>query len=294
MSFQTVEQEIAGTKITLETGRLARQASGSVVARIGDTMVLAAVSSGTELLQSDFFPLTVEYIEKTYAAGKIPGGFIKREGRPSEKEILSARLVDRPIRPLFPDGYRNEVQVICTVISADELYNADVMAITAASTALCLSNMPFPEPVAAVRVGLFEMRLKVFPTLSETEGGRLDLVVAGTENSIMMVEGGAWEVGEDVLVDAILLAHNEIKKIVAMQKKLIAKVDPQLKNFTPMEVNAELKADVDILVKDRIHEPSFNGDKKVRYAGVKKLLDEVQTACRKIPGVREENRGDFP
>ncbi len=278
MSLQTVEQEIAGTKLTLETGRLARQAGGSVVARIGDTMVLAAVCSGNELTQSDFFPLTVDYIEKTYAAGKIPGGFIKREGRPSEKEILSARLVDRPIRPLFPEGYRNEVQVICTVISADELYCADIMAITAASTALCLSDMPFPEPVAAVRVGLLDGTLKVFPTLGETEGGRLDLVVAGTESSIMMVEGGAWEVSEDIIVDAILLAHEEIKKIVAMQKELIAKAGGQPKQYTPPEVNPELRADVEALVKDRIHEPNFNGVKKVRYAGVKKLLDEVQAA----------------
>jgi len=278
MSFPTVEHEIAGTKITLETGRLAKQAGGSVVARIGDTMVLAAVCSGSEPMQSDFFPLTVEYIEKTYAAGKIPGGFIKREGRPSEKEILSARLIDRPIRPLFPEGYRNEVQVICTVISADELYSADVMAITAASTALCLSDMPFSEPVAAVRVGLLDGALKVFPTLSETEGGRLDLVVAGTESSIMMVEGGAWEVGEDIIVDAILLAHDEIKKIVAVQKELIGKAGGQPKSFALPEVNRDLRADVEALVKDRIHELSFKGVKKARYAGVKKLLDEVQVA----------------
>jgi polyribonucleotide nucleotidyltransferase len=278
MSFLTVEREVAGTKISLETGRLAKQAGGSVVARIGDSMVLAAVCSGSEPTQSDFFPLTVEYIEKTYAAGKIPGGFIKREGRPSEKEILSARLVDRPIRPLFPDGYRNEVQVICTVISADELYSADVMAITAASTALCLSDMPFPEPVAAVRIGLLDGALKVFPTLTETEGGRLDLVVAGTESSIMMVEGGAWEVGEDLIVDAILLAHEEIKKIVAMQKELIGKAGGQPKSFTQPEVNIELRVDVEALVRDRIHGLSFNGVKKARHAGLKKLLDEAQTA----------------
>jgi polyribonucleotide nucleotidyltransferase len=278
MSIQTVTKEIAGTKITLETGRLAKQAGGSVVARIGDTMVLAAVCSGNEMLQSDFFPLTVEYIEKAYAAGKIPGGFIKREGRPSEKEVLSARLIDRPLRPLFPDGYRNEVQVICTVISADECYSADIMAITAASTALCLSGMPFPEPEAAVRVGLIEGVLKIFPTLSETEAGGLDLIVAGTESSIMMVEGGAWEVSEDVLVEAILLAHAEIKLIVGMQKELIAAAGPSEKTFTPPEVNEALKADVEALVKDRIHEPSFCGDKKVRYAGVRKLLDEVKLA----------------
>jgi polyribonucleotide nucleotidyltransferase len=277
MSLQIVEQEIAGTKVTLETGRLAKQAGGSVLARIGDTMVLAAACSGNETTQS-FFPLTVEYIEKAYAAGKIPGGFIKREGRPSEKEVLTARLIDRPLRPLFPDGYRNEVQVICTVMSADESYSADVMAITAASTALCLSDMPFPEPVAAVRIGLIEGVLKVFPTLGETEAGGLDLVVAGTESSIMMVEGGAWEIGEDVLVEAILLAHEEIKKIVAMQKDLIAKFGAQPKTFVAPVTDPELIAAVGALVKDRLHELSFQGDKKIRYAGVKKLLDEVQLA----------------
>ena len=135
MSLINVETEVAGVKISFETGRIAKQAGGAAVARIGDTMVLATACSGAEPERGDFFPLTVEYIEKTYAAGKIPGGFIKREGRPNEKEVLAARLVDRPIRPLFPDGYRNEVQVICTVISADEVYNADIMAINAASTA---------------------------------------------------------------------------------------------------------------------------------------------------------------
>ncbi|MBN2189213.1 MAG: polyribonucleotide nucleotidyltransferase [Chitinispirillaceae bacterium] len=278
MSFITVEKEVAGVKISIETGRIAKQAGGAAVARIGDTMVLATACGGPDPERGDFFPLTVEYIEKTYAAGKIPGGFIKREGRPNAKEVLSARQVDRPIRPLFPDGYRNEVQVICTVISADDTYNADIMAINAASTALCLSDMPFKEPVAAVRVGLLDGKLKIFPSLAETETGGLDLVVAGTESSIMMVEGGAWEIGEDMLVDALLAAHGEIKNIVALQKELLAKAVKQPVVFTAPETDKQLVADVEAIVKDRIHEISFNGVKKLRYDGINKLLEEAQTA----------------
>jgi polyribonucleotide nucleotidyltransferase len=278
MSFISVEKEIAEATISLETGRIARQAGGAAVARIGDTMVLATACSGGVPDRGDFFPLTVEYIEKTYAAGKIPGGFIKREGRPSEKEVLSARLVDRPIRPLFPDGYRNEVQVICTVISADDKYNADVMAINAASAALCLSDLPFQEPVGAVRIGLLDGKLKVFPSLAETETGHLDLVVAGTESSIMMVEGGAWEIGEDKIVEALLAAHEEIKKLVALQKEMLAKAGKQPMAYTAPETDPQLVSDVKALVSDRIHDISFNGVKKLRYDGIKKLLEEVQTA----------------
>ena len=278
MSFITVEKEIAGVKISIETGRIAKQAGGAAVARIGDTMVLATACEGPDPERGDFFPLTVEYIEKTYAAGKIPGGFIKREGRPNEKEVIAARQVDRPIRPLFPDGYRNEVQVICTVISADDKYNADVMAINAASTALCLSDMPFNEPVAAVRVGLLDGKLKIFPSLAETETGGLDLVVAGTESSIMMVEGGAWEISEGLLVEALLAAHEEIKKIVALQNELLVKAGKKPVVFTAPEIDKQLIADVEAVVKDRMHDISFNGVKKVRYDGIMKLLEEVQAA----------------
>jgi polyribonucleotide nucleotidyltransferase len=278
MSFITVEKEVAGVKISIETGRIAKQAGGAAVARIGDTMVLATACEGPDPERGDFFPLTVEYIEKTYAAGKIPGGFIKREGRPNEKEVIAARQVDRPIRPLFPDGYRNEVQVICTVISADDKYNADVMAINAASAALCLSDMPFNEPVAAVRVGLLDGKLKIFPSLAETETGGLDLVVAGTESSIMMVEGGAWEISEDLLVEALLAAHEEIKKMVALQKELLAKAGKQPVVFIAPETDKQLVADVEAIIKGRMHDISFNGVKKLRYDGIMKLLEEVQTA----------------
>ncbi|MDR0307705.1 MAG: polyribonucleotide nucleotidyltransferase [Chitinispirillales bacterium] len=278
MAFATVETEVSGLKVSIETGKMAKQANGSAVVRLGDSMVLVTACSGNESAESDFFPLSVEYIEKAYAAGKIPGGYIKREGRPSEKEILSARIVDRPIRPLFPDGYRREVQIICTVISADDKYDADVLAVTAASTALCLSDMPFKNPVAAVRVGMVEGQLKVFPTLAETEAGELDLVVAGTEDSIMMVEGGAMELPEDTFVEAILLAHTEIKKIVAIQKELMATNGKQVAEYTVPQVNEELANAVREFVQGRLHDASFIGVKPERYAAVKKLRDEVTDA----------------
>ncbi|MBD3315772.1 MAG: polyribonucleotide nucleotidyltransferase [Chitinivibrionales bacterium] len=279
MSYQTTELEINDVSLSLETGRIAKQAGGSVVARMGDTMVLATACSGSPREGISFFPLTVEFIAKTYAAGKIPGGFFKREGKPSEKEVLSARLVDRPIRPLFPEGYRDEVQVISTVISADEVYDADVLAITAASCALCLADdIPFDTPVAGARVAMVDGELKVFPTLGETEEGTLDMIVAGTEESIMMVEGGAYEVPEETMIEALLLAHDEIKKIVAVQKELIAKAEPKKVEFTPPEKDAEVYAAVEEFVGDRIHDISFIGNKKERYRGLDALLEEVKAA----------------
>jgi len=280
MSYATVEAEVSGLKISIETGRMAKQANGSAVVRLGDTMVLVTACCGTEMSESDFFPLSVEYIEKNYAAGKIPGGYIKREGRPSEKEILSARLVDRPIRPLFPDGYRREVQIVCTVISADDKYDADALAVTAASTALCLSDMPFKEPVAAVRVGLVEGQLKVYPTLAETECGELDMVVAGTEESIMMVEGGAMELSEDKLLEAILLAHTEIKKLTAAQKQLMASNGKQVAPYKTPEVNEELVNAVKEFIGGRLHDVSFMGVKHERYAAVRALRDELTEALK--------------
>ncbi len=279
MTGNTAEAEVAGVKVSIETGRIAKQANGSAIARIGDTMILATVCNGAESESSDFFPLSVDYVEKTYAAGKIPGGFIKREGRPSEKEILAARIVDRPIRPLFPKGFRTEVQIVCTVISADDRYDADVLAITAASCALCLSDLPFKEPVAGVRIGMIDGQMKVFPSLAETETGALDMVVAGTESSIMMVEGGASELSEGQMVEAIMLAHEEIKKLISIQKDLLEQLGKnQPKEFTAPETDAALVAAVESFIKDKLHDISFNGDKKTRYSGVDKLLEDTQAA----------------
>ncbi|MBN1980220.1 MAG: polyribonucleotide nucleotidyltransferase [Chitinivibrionales bacterium] len=279
MTVHITETTINGIKISIETGRIARQAHGAAVIRMGDTMVLSTACAGKAPEDGDFFPLTVEYISKTYAAGKIPGGYFKREGKPSETEILSARIVDRPLRPLFPEGFRNEVQIINTVISADEKHNADILAITAASTALCLSQIPFTEPVAGVRVGMVEGELKVFPTIEETEAGGLDMVVAGTEHSIMMVEGGAYELKEKKVIEAIALAHEYIKKLVAIQKELIAKADPIEKMvFEVAPIDPTLQEAVTELAKDKLHEINFLGHKKTRYTQMDQLHEEIKTA----------------
>ena len=204
-----------GRKLTLETGRLAKQANGSVLIRYGDTVVLCTATASKEPREGiDFFPLTVDYEERLYAVGKIPGGFIMREGRPSEKAILSARLIDRPIRPLFPKGYRNDVHIVATVLSVDQDNPPDVTAMVGVSTALAVSDIPFYTPTAAVLVGLVDGQLVINPTLEQMEKSALHLVVAGTKDAIMMVEAGADEVPEDVVLDGIMLAHESIKTLI--------------------------------------------------------------------------------
>ena len=232
--MKTVEIEIAGRKLTIETGKVAKQANGSCVVKYGDTMVLVTACCAEEPAEGlDFFPLTVEYRERAYAAGKIPGGFIKREGKPMENEILVSRLIDRPIRPLFPDGFRNEVQVMAIVISADEKNLADVPAIIGASCALSISDIPFNGPIGAVRIGMVNDELVVNPLAEEIENGRLNMVVAGTKDAIVMVEAGAIEVPEETLIKALQLAHEEIKKIVEIQEVLIDAVGKEKITFEP-------------------------------------------------------------
>src|SRR5215467_248342 len=220
----SVSLEIGGKEITFETGKLAKQADGAVVVRSGDTMVLATAQGRTEGREgADFFPLTVDVEEKMYAAGKIPGGFFKREGRAGEKAILTARMVDRPIRPLWPKGYKNEVQVIVTTLSADQVHGHDILAMNGASAALMLSPLPFMGPVGAVRVGQLEGQLTLNPTLVELQESTLDLVVCGTPEAITMVEAGAEEIDEDTLVEALELAHAAIKEICQVQIELASK-----------------------------------------------------------------------
>jgi polyribonucleotide nucleotidyltransferase len=294
MSLQTVQTEINGIPLSIETGRFARQAGGSALVRMGDTMVLSTACSGTPREGIDFFPLTVEFVAKTYAAGKIPGGFFKREGKPSEKEVLSARQIDRPLRPLFPDGYKDEVQLINTVISADEHYDADVLAIAGAATALCMSDMPFTTPVAGARVGLVDGQVKVFPTLEETEAGGFDLVVAATEESIVMVEGGCFEASEEQILEAIAAAHEEIKKIIAIQKELLSKLTIEKKEFVAPEKDPEIRAAVQELIKERLHEISFHGIKHERYRGVRALQDEVvEQLAERFPERESEIKAAF-
>src|SRR3989442_976208 len=220
----TVEVEINGLRMALETGKLAKQADGAVVVRYGGTMVLATcVAAKSARDAQDFFPLTVEYREKAYAGGRIPGGYFKREGAPVKKEILTSRLIDRPIRPLFPDGFRNEVQVICLAISGDPQHDPDVLALNGASGALALSGIPFSGPVGAVRVGLIDGQFVANPTTEQQTVSQLEIVVAGTEEGVLMVEAGAKEVSEDKMLEAIAFGHEQCKQLARMQKELAAK-----------------------------------------------------------------------
>ena len=213
--------ELGKHSLSLETGRLAKQANGSVYVRYGDTVVLVTACSNLDPREGgNFLPLTVDYREYTYAAGKIPGGFYKREGRPTEKEILTSRLIDRPVRPLFPEGYRCETQVIAMVLSADSENNPDVISIVGASAALYLSEIPFYNPIGAVRVGLVDGQLVINPTYTEQRNSLLNIVVVGTEEAIVMVEAAAQEVSEETVNDAIQFGHAAVKRIIGMLKDL--------------------------------------------------------------------------
>ena len=231
--FEKVDLEIGGRTLSFETGKMARQAHGAIVARYGDTVVLATACMDTHAAEKDFLPLTVDYREYTYSAGKIPGGFFKREGRPSEREILVSRLTDRPLRPLFPEGWASETQIVAMVLSADSENDPDVIAVTASSAALYISPIPFNNPVACVRVGLLDGNLVVNPTYAEQKKSLLNIVVAGTEEAIVMVESGALEVSEETVADALEFGHAEIRKIVAAIKELRKKVNPQKLTVTP-------------------------------------------------------------
>ncbi len=265
------EVEIGGKILSIETGRFAKQANGAVMVRFGDTMVLvSAVMAEEAKAEQDFFPLQVEYREKTSAAGKIPGGFIKREGRPTEKEILSSRLIDRPIRPLFPNEFKNETQVIAFVLSHDGENDADVLAAVGASAALTISDIPFDGPCAEVRVGRINGEFIVNPTIKQIKESDVELVVAGTSDSIMMVEGESKEIGEQDLLDALKFAQTEIKKLVNLQLELKAEVGRQKR-----EVNAPVVDEA--LVKD-VMELAYGKFKEIVHS---KLAKEERSAKNK-------------
>lgn len=218
-------KQFHGKTVVIESGKLAKQANGSVMVRCGETAVLVAVTGSAQPRDGvDFFPLTVDFEEKMYAVGKIPGGFIKREGRPSEAAILTSRLIDRPIRPMFPDGYRSDVQIVATAMSVEQDFQPDTLAMLGASCALCISDIPFNGPIAGVRVGLIEGKYIINPTVSEQEVSELNLVVAGTSEAILMVEAGAKEISEAVMLEAILFGHEAIKELVAFQVEIAAQI----------------------------------------------------------------------
>jgi polyribonucleotide nucleotidyltransferase len=275
-----IELDVAGRRLRLETGRVAKQADGAVLASYGDTVVLAtAVASQTVKPGIDFLPLTVDYQEKAYAAGKIPGGYFKREGRPSEKEVWTSRLIDRPLRPLFPEGYYFETQVIASVLSADQTGSSDVVGITAASAALALSDIPFDGPVAGVKVGRVNGQIVVNPDLAILENSDLHLVVAGTADAVMMVEGGGNEQPESVMIEAIEVAHAEIKKIVVKVMELKAMAGRSKRPVKAEEIDQTLTGEVRQLVAGSIREAILIPNKTARQ----ERLDQVrQNAIEKL------------
>jgi polyribonucleotide nucleotidyltransferase len=270
--------KLGDKELSVETGRVAKQADGSVVIKYGDTMLLvAAVGAQTPREGIDFFPLTVEYRESNYAAGRIPGNYFRREGRPNEKEVLTCRLIDRPCRPLFAEGYRNETQVIATVISADQDNNPDVIAITGTSCALYLSDIPFMNPIAGVRIGLIEGRYIVNPTYDEVRESRLNLIVAGTEEAIVMVEAGADEVSEEIMVEALMVAHKEINRLCRWQKELYRALDVQKREVAPPILNEEMLGEIQRNYGDRLRAAldTTGQEKRSSYAAIDALKKEV-------------------
>ena len=273
--FVFKEIEIGGRKLSIETGRFAKQASGAVMVRYADTLLLATVVAAEKMIEgTDFIPLSVEYREKTAAAGKFPGGFIKREGRPNEKEVLSARLIDRPIRPLFPKGWRYETQVVATVFSFDGENDSDVLGAIGASAALMISDIPFDGPIAEVRVGRVDGQYVVNPLISQLEKSDMDLTVAGTEDSIVMVEGEAREISESEMIGALEFAHKYIKEIVALQKEFAALVGRTKRTVKVEEVNEALVADVKSLAYNRIRELNRMVVKKAERSDRTKAIKE--------------------
>lgn len=270
-----VEKLIGNRALSIETGRVARQADGAVLVQYGETIVLVtAVSASEEKGNVDFLPLTVDYREKTYAAGKFPGGFFKREGRPSQKEILTMRLIDRPIRPLFPDTYFREVQVMSIVLSADKENDPDILAMVGASAALSISSIPFSKPTGSVRVGQIEGKFIINPTHAELAQSSMDIVVSGTEDAVMMVEASAKEIPEEQMVDAIMFGHAAIKEIITLQHELIEKCGKEKQIVAPSMMNKELMEEVKQKYYTAIVEKNLTPGKGYR----KEALDEILAA----------------
>ena len=246
---------IGDKELTIETGKIARQADGAVQVSYGDTMVLVSACSRKQPRDNvDFFPLTVDYRENYYAAGRIPGGFFKREGKPSEKEVLTCRLIDRPLRPLFPSGYQCDTQIIALVLSADGDNDPDIHAITGASAALMVSDIPFDTPVAGVRVGLVDGRLTINPTSQDLKESQLNLIVAGTEEGIVMVEAGAREVTEATMVEALAFGHEHIKQIIPLQRELATRLGVQKRPFEPRSVDKKLFSQISKNVSEKLRD----------------------------------------
>ena len=276
MEKKVFELDFYGRKIVVEHGQVAKQADGAVLVRYGDTVVLStAVVNKTANLLSDFFPLMVLYQEKLYSVGKIPGGFIKREGRPTDAATLAARMIDRPLRPLFPEDFKNEVQIVNTVLSVDQDNSPELTALLGSSLAVSISKIPFNGPVAAVKVGRVDGNLIINPTVEEAEKSDIDLTVAGTKDAINMVEAGAREVSEDDMLDALMFGHEAIKKLIAFEEEIIKSIGEEKMEYEKLEITDELRSEVDNIVRDRLDKALRIKDKLEKYSTIDNLQEEV-------------------
>ncbi|HDL01867.1 MAG TPA: polyribonucleotide nucleotidyltransferase, partial [candidate division Zixibacteria bacterium] len=278
MSYK-VEFELGGRQMIFETGKLAKQANGAATVQYGDSMVISTICAQKEpRIGFDFFPLTVEYREKSYAAGKIPGGFFKREARPSEKEILSARIIDRTIRPLFPADFRGETQVINFIISHDQQNDTDIVALNASSAAIAVSDVPFAKTVAGVRVGRVDGQFVINPTFEMLEESDLSITITGSEDAITMVEGGGYEIPEDELIDALLFGHEHIKIIIGKIEELKAQCEKEKFEYIPISIEDALTAKVTELVGNKLNEYNQIAVKEDRNAAKKEMTTEMVEA----------------
>ena len=276
MDKKVFELDFYGRKIVVEHGQVAKQADGAVLVRYGDTVVLStAVVSKSANLLSDFFPLMVLYQEKLYSVGKIPGGFIKREGRPTDAATLAARMIDRPLRPLFPEDFKNEVQIVNTVLSVDQDNSPELTALFGSSLATCISKIPFNGPVAAVKVGRVDGEFVINPTVEQSEKSDIDLTVAGTKDAINMVEAGAREASEDDMLDALMFGHEAIKKLIAFEEEVIKAIGVEKMEYEKLEITDELRSEVDSIVRDRLDKALRIKDKLEKYSAIDNLEEEV-------------------
>ncbi|MBN2415863.1 polyribonucleotide nucleotidyltransferase [bacterium] len=274
--YYSKSSEIGGRTLTIETGKMAKQADGAVKVQYGDTVILATAVASKEARENQgFFPLSVEYREKTYAAGKIPGGFFKREGRPQEKEILSARMIDRPIRPLFPENFNYEVQIMVTVLSSDGENDADVLGTIGTSAALSISDIPFNGPIASVRVGRINGEFIINPTFSQLEESDMDITLAASYDALAMVEGEALEISEEDMLEALDFGHREIRRIIDMQQELIKEAGREKRPVEPVETDVELEAKVRELATDKLAEGLVVQGKMNRQAALREIRDSI-------------------
>jgi polyribonucleotide nucleotidyltransferase len=271
------EVDLGGITLSIEMGKIAKQADGAAVVRVGDTMVLVAACGSEQTREGiDFLPLTVDYRESFYASGKIPGGFLKREGRANDKEVLTSRLIDRPVRPLFPDSWYRETQVIATVLSADQENDSDVLAITGASAALYCSAIPFTTPIAGVRVGSIDGELVINPTFEQLKSSALNLTVAGSRDAIVMVEAGAFEVSESQMVDALVFAHEAIRKVVAIQEELYEEIQPEKISVAPKEFRSDFYREIEEKMLEPLREAMRTPGKLLSAKKVRELRDRLE------------------